>query len=49
MEISETVSSNHAKLIETIAEQLAVGGCTKNDALGLRKQLLDEHPVGGIA
>ena len=29
VEISETVSSNHVKVIETIAEQLAVGGCTK--------------------
>ena len=43
------MSSNHVELIETIAEQLAVGGCAKKDALGLRKQLLGEHPVGGIA
>ena len=43
------MSSNHVKLIETIAEKLAAGGCTKKDALDLSKQLLEEHPVGGIA
>ena len=49
MEISEKMSSTHVKLVETIAEQLAVGGCTKKKALGLRKQLLEDHPVGEIA
>ena len=43
------MSSNHAKLIETIAEQHAAGECTKKDALDLSKQLLEERPVGGIA
>ena len=36
VEISEPVSSNHVKVIEAIAEQVTVGGCTKNDALGLK-------------
>ena len=49
VEISDRMSCNHVKLIETIAEKLGVGGCTKKDALDLRKQLLDEHPVGETA
>ena len=46
VEISEKMTCNHVKLIEAIAAKLALGGCTKKDALGLRKQLLDEQPVG---
>ena len=33
------------ELFETMADKLAVAGCTNKDGLGLRKDLLDEHSV----
>ena len=43
--MSLKMSSKPWNLIESMADKLAVAGCTNKDGLDLRKDLLDEHSV----